>query len=60
VGNWKPRSDAWSKRHRIMILAITYAEMRFGVVGKKASPRYGQLVDAFCARLDTVLSWDPK
>lgn len=32
--------------------------MRFGAVGKKASPRHGQLVDAFCARLDAVLPWD--
>ncbi len=28
------------------------------VIGKKASPRHVQLVDAFCARLDTVLAWD--
>ncbi|GAB7269914.1 hypothetical protein DZS_13070 [Dickeya ananatis] len=25
---------------------------------KKASPRHALLVDAFCARLDTVLPWD--
>ncbi len=46
------------RNHRIVVSAITYAEMRFGAIGKKASPRYIQLVDAFCARLDAVLSWD--
>lgn len=45
-------------RHRIVVSAITYAEMRFGCTGKKASPRHAQLVDAFCSRLDAVLAWD--
>lgn len=40
--------------HRIVIPAITYAGMQFGAIGKKASPRHGQL--AFCARLDAVLA----
>jgi len=44
--------------HRIVVSAITYAEMRFGASGPKASPRHMQLVDAFCARLDAVLPWD--
>lgn len=44
--------------HRIVVSAITYAEMRFGAIGKKASPRHMQLVNAFCARLDAVLPWD--
>lgn len=46
------------RRHRIVVSAITYAEMRFGCTGKKASPRHTQLVDAFCSRLDAVLAWD--
>jgi len=46
------------RNHRIVVSAITFAEMRFGVIGKKASPRHAQLVDAFCARLDAVLPWD--
>ncbi|PVZ87057.1 VapC toxin family PIN domain ribonuclease [Serratia sp. S1B] len=46
------------RRHRIVVSAITYAEMRFGAIGKKASPRHIKLVDAFCARLDAVLPWD--
>ncbi len=44
--------------HRIVVSAITYAEMRFGATGPKASPRHIQLVDAFCARLDAILPWD--
>ncbi|STE53137.1 tRNA(fMet)-specific endonuclease VapC [Edwardsiella tarda] len=44
--------------HRIVVSAITYAEMRFGAIGKKASPRHVQLVDAFCSRLDAILPWD--
>ena len=44
--------------HRIVISAITYAEMRFGTIGKKASPRHARLVDAFCVRLDAILPWD--
>ncbi len=43
---------------RIVVSAVTYAEMRFGATGPKASPRHIQLVDAFCARLDAVLPWD--
>lgn len=46
------------RRHRIVVSAVTYAEMRFGCTGKKASPRHAQLVDAFCSRLDAVLAWD--
>ena len=50
--------NAVLRNHRIVVSAITYAEMRFGAVGRKASPRHAQLVDAFCARLDAVLAWD--
>lgn len=44
--------------HRIVVSAITYAEMRFGTINKKASPRHAQMVDAFCARLDAILGSD--
>lgn len=40
---------------RIVVSAVTYAEMRFGATGTNASPRHIQLVDAFCARLDAIL-----
>ncbi|WP_330984644.1 MULTISPECIES: type II toxin-antitoxin system VapC family toxin [Enterobacterales] len=46
------------RNHRIVVSAITYAEMRFGAASKKASPRHAQLVEAFCVRLDAVLPWD--
>jgi tRNA(fMet)-specific endonuclease VapC len=45
-------------QHRIVVSAITYAEMRFGAIGRKASPKHVDLVTAFAARLDGVLSWD--
>ena len=44
--------------NRIVVSTITYAEMRFGATGPKASPRHIELVDAFCARLNAVLPWD--
>lgn len=40
-----------------MISAITYAEMRYGQIGKKASPKHNTLVDEFVKRLDEVLPW---
>ena len=54
----KRLEQAVLRRHRIVVSAITYAEMRFGAIGKRASPRHVQLVDAFCARLDAILDWD--
>lgn len=47
-----------SQNNRIVISAITYAEMRYGQIGKKASPRHKTLVDEFVTRLDEVLPWD--
>ena len=44
--------------NRIVISAITYAEMRYGQIGKKASPRHKVLVDEFVRRLDAVIAWD--
>jgi len=45
-------------RHLIVISAITYAELRFGAIGKKASPKHNTIVDEFLSRIDTVLAWD--
>lgn len=45
-------------QQRIVISAITYAEMRFGSIGKKASPKHAGVVSAFVARLDGILPWD--
>ncbi|MDQ4429078.1 type II toxin-antitoxin system VapC family toxin [Yokenella regensburgei] len=54
----KRLEQAVLRNHRIVVSAITYAEMRFGATGPKASPRHIVLVDAFCARLDAIMPWD--
>ena len=45
-------------KDRILISAITHAELRFGAVGTKASPKHSVIVDQFLARIDGVLPWD--
>lgn len=45
-------------RDRIVISSITYAELRFGAIGKKASPKHNTIVDAFLERLDKILAWN--
>jgi tRNA(fMet)-specific endonuclease VapC len=47
-----------AQNNRIVISAITYAEMRYGQIGKKASPKHKTLFDEFVKRLDEVLPWD--
>ena len=47
-----------AQKHQIVISAITYAEMRYGAVGKKASPKHTEWVDQFICRLDAILPWD--
>jgi len=47
-------------KDRIVVSAITYAEMRFGAIGKKASPRHAIIVDEFMSRIDRVLAWDKE
>jgi tRNA(fMet)-specific endonuclease VapC len=54
----KRLEQAVLRGHRIVVSAITYAEMRSGATGPKASPRQVQLVDEFCTRLDAILPWD--
>ena len=49
-----------SKQHRVVISAITYQEMQFGLLGKKASPKHAVLVAEFLKRIDGVLPWDKK
>lgn len=51
-------ANAVEQQHRIVVSAITYAEMRFGAIGKKASPKHNLLVDEFVKRLDAILPWD--
>lgn len=45
-------------QNQIVISAITYAEMRYGQIGKKASPKHKKLVDEFILRLHAILPWD--
>ena len=47
-----------ARNNRIVISAITYAEMRYGQIGKKASSKHKTLVDEFVKRVDEVLPWD--
>ncbi len=46
--------------NRIVVSAITYAEMRYGQIGKKASAKHRALVDEFVKRLNAVLPWDQR
>lgn len=46
------------QQNLIVISAITYAEMRYGEIGKKASPKHSVLVSEFVRRLDAILPWD--
>lgn len=47
-------------KDRIVISAITYAEMRFGAIGKKSSPKHNVIVDEFMSRIESVLPWDKE
>jgi len=44
--------------HQVVVSAITYAELRFGAINKKASPKMPGIVTEFIDRLDAVLGWD--
>ncbi|MFA0073403.1 type II toxin-antitoxin system VapC family toxin [Vibrio cyclitrophicus] len=46
------------EQHRIVISAITYQEMQYGLLGKKASPKHAVLVTEFLNRVDEILPWD--
>jgi tRNA(fMet)-specific endonuclease VapC len=47
-------------KDRIVVSAITYAEMRFGAIGKKSSPKHNLIVDEFMSRIESVLPWDKE
>lgn len=49
-----------SEKHWIVISAITYSEMRYGAISRKASPKVNQWIDQFITRLDAILPWDEK
>ena len=46
--------------HQVVISSITYAELTFGAINKKASPKMSGIVTEFVERIDVVLSWDKK
>lgn len=52
--------ESVESRHQIVISAITYAELTFGAINKKASPKMPDIVSEFVDRLDAVLAWDKK
>lgn len=51
-------ADQVAQSNRIVISAVTYAEIRYGQIGKKASTKHKTLVDEFMKRLDEILPWD--
>ncbi|MER2497083.1 type II toxin-antitoxin system VapC family toxin [Vibrio neptunius] len=46
------------EQHRIVISAITYQEMQYGLLGRKDSPKHAVLVEEFLKRVDEILPWD--
>ena len=50
--------QAVAYQNSIAISVITYYEMLLGAFGKNASPRHARLVEAFVARLSTILPWE--
>ena len=46
-----------NNRNRIVISSITYAELRFGAIGKKAPPKHNVIISEFMQRIDGVLAW---
>ena len=50
--------DRTAKRHSIVLSAISYAELRFGAIGKKAGRGANALIDDFLTRIDDILPWD--
>lgn len=49
-----------NKQHRVVISAITYQEIQFGLLGKKAKPKHTVLVSEFLKRIDGILPWDKE
>lgn len=49
-----------NRQHRVVISAITYQEMQFGLLGKKAKLKHAVLVSEFLKRVDGILPWDKE
>ena len=54
----KKLQDCVSNQHRVVISAITYQEMQYGLLGKKAAPKHRVLVEEFLKRVDEISPWD--
>ena len=52
--------SAVNNQHRVVISAITYQEMKFGLIGKRAKPKHAILVSEFLKRIDGILPWDKE
>lgn len=49
--------DVVERQNQIVLSAISYAELRYGTIGKKASPKHAVLVDEFVKRVHSVEPW---
>ncbi len=47
-------------KNSLVISAITYSELRYGAIGKKASPKHNSIIDDFLSCIDKVIAWDQK
>ncbi len=45
---------------QVVISSITYSELTFGAINKKASTKMPAIVTEFVDRIDKVLAWDKK
>jgi len=45
--------------HQVVISSITYAELTFSAINKKASPKMPGIVDEFVNRLDEIVFFEP-
>ena len=47
-------------RDSFVISAITYSELRYGAIGKKASPKLNSIINNFLECIDSVVAWDKQ
>jgi tRNA(fMet)-specific endonuclease VapC len=52
--------SAVKEKSRIVVSAITYAEMRYGATSSKTPKKTDGIVTSFVRRLDAVLAWDSE
>ncbi len=56
----KKLQETVNNRQPIVVSAITYSELKYGTIGKKASPNLVEIVNNFMQRIDAVIPWDQK